>query len=167
MSKIALCVVAVSALILSVVTDAPAAMIAFRPTLIPVGKPPVPVPLAIDPAAPTTTDMITFTAPLDGEVHSSECHAAAALEGHPVLTIDEAKHTIHISFDGIYSDICPEIYEPVSGAYGEFGLLAAGKWIFYNSNDDPLEFTVLPEPASLLLLSAGAAGLLTHRRRKT
>ena len=166
MSKFALCAVAVSGLVFLAVASAPAAAIAFLPALIPVGQSPEPVPLAIYPAAPTTTDIITFIAPLDGQVYSNKWLAANALFGNPVLSIDEAGHTINIYFDGTHYDIFPMVHDPVLGASGDFGPLDAGKWTLYNSSNESLEFTVLPEPASLLLLSAGAAGLLARRRRK-
>ena len=123
MSKLAFCLVAAAAVHVCAAGTAPAAMIAFRPALIPGGQPPLPVPLAIDPAKPTTTDVIAFTAPLDGKDHSNKWYAAKALLGSPVLAIDEANHTIHIHFDGIYSDIHPEIYAPVVGAYGACDLI--------------------------------------------
>jgi len=126
----------------------------------------MPVPLAIDPAAPTIADTISFTAPLDGKDHSNKWYAAKALLGRPVLAIDEADHTIHIHFDGVFSDICPEIYDPVIGAHGEFGPLVAGNWTLYNSHGESLAFTVTPEPGSLLLLGAGAAWVLARGRRK-
>jgi len=164
--KLILCVVAASALVFTAVDSAPAAMIDFRPALIPVMQPPLPVPLAIDPAVPTTADTISFTAPLDGDVHSNRWYAALALHGSPVLDIDEGNRVINIHFDGVFSDICPEIYAPVIGAYGEFGPLAAGDWTFHNSHGGSLAFTVVPEPASLFLLSAGAVGLLSRERRR-
>ena len=166
MSKLAPRVVAVSALVLSVVTSAPGAMIDFQPALIPIGLPPRPVPLAIAPATPTAADNVSFTAPLDGEVYSNSCYAARALRGSPVLEIDEANHVINIHFDGVFSDICPENYDPVIGAYGELGSLAAGDWTFHNSHGGSLAFTVVPEPVSGMVLGACAAGLLTHRRRR-
>ena len=170
MSKLAPRVAAVSALVLSVVTSAPGAMIDFQPALIPVRLPPRPVPLAIAPATPTAVDNVSFTAPLDGEVYSNSCYAARALRGSPVLDIDEANHVISIRFDGVFSDICPEIYEPVIGVYGKFGTLAPGDWTFHNTHgDSSLAFTVVPatvpEPATGMLLCACAAGVLTRRRR--
>ena len=170
MSKLAHHGAAVSALILSIVASASGAMIDFRPALIPVGLPPQPVPLAIATVAPTAADTISFTAPLDGEVHSNSCYAARALRGRPVLEIDEANHVINIRFDGIFSDICLEIYDPIVGVYGEFGPLAPGDWAFHNTHDNSsLDFTVapatVPEPASGMLLCACAAGLVTRRRR--
>ena len=137
-------VVAVSGLVFSAAAGAPAATVIYRPALIPVGLPIPPAPFSIDPPAPTTSDVIHFSAPLDGEVYSNACYAAAALRGQPVLDIDEGERVINILFDGVFSDICPEIYDPVTGAMGEFGPLAVGDWTFYNSHGGSLDFAVVP-----------------------
>jgi hypothetical protein len=161
-----LCAVAVFGLVLCAVDSAPAAMISFRPAPIPHLEPPQPVPLAIDPPAPTTADTISFSAPLDGELYSNKGYAAKALLGSPVLDIDEGARVISIYFDGVFSDFVPEIYEPVLGASGEFGPLPAGDWTLNNSHGGSLHFTVVPEPVTLFFLGAGAAGLLAHGRRR-
>ena len=141
-------------------------MISFRPALIPHLESPQPVPLAIEPPAPTKADTISFTAPLDGELYSNKGYAAKALLGSPVLDTDEGARVINIHFDGVFSDFIPEIYEPVHGAWGEFGPLPAGDWTLNNSHGGSLHFTVVPEPATLFFLGAGAAGLQAFRRRR-
>lgn len=165
MSKLRLCMMVVFALV-SAVGTAPGAMVDFRPALIPQQGEPLAVPLAIVPSVPTTADTISFSAPLDGEVHSNHWAAAADLLGSPVLDVDEVNRVINIRFDGVFSDIYPAQWDPVLGAWGEFGPLAAGDWILYNSHSGSLAFTVVPEPASLLLLSACLAGILPYRWRR-
>jgi len=164
--KHAPCAVAVFGLLSTAVDSAPAAMISFRPALIPHLDSPQPVPLAIEPPAPTKADTISFTAPLDGELYSNKGYAAKALLGSPVLDTDEGARVINIHFDGVFSDFIPEIYEPVHGAWGEFGPLPAGDWTLNNSHGGSLHFTVVPEPATLFFLGAGAAGLQAFRRRR-
>lgn len=122
------------------------ASIAYRPALIPTGGPPVPVPLAIEPPMPTTNDTIQFTAPLDGMVRSNSCVAAAALGGYPVLHIDQVARTIDITFDGNTPEVCLAVYDPVLGAFGQFGKLSAGDWVFNNSQQVGLFFTVAAAP---------------------
>jgi len=163
--KLIPCVVAISALMFSVAASAPAAMIDFRPALIPQMGSPLPVALAVDPPIPTTADTIAFTAPLDGKVYSNDCYAASAFLGRPVLDIDEVNHVINIRFDGVFTEICPAIYDPVIGTWGEFGPLAAGDWALHNTHGGSLAFTVVPEPASGMLVGACAAGFLAWRRR--
>ncbi len=128
----------------------------FRRALTPRGNPSPPIPpasFAIDPPAPTTADTIFFTVPLDGEVYSNDCYAAAALRGRPVLDINEGDRVINILFDGIFSGMCPMIYDPVTGVWGNFGTLAAGDWTLYNSHGGSLDFTVEPDPSTFILHS--------------
>ncbi len=161
---------AVLSLVFSAATGAAAASIDYRPALIPIGEPPLPVPLAIEPQNPTTADTIAFTAPLDGELYSNSCFAAVAHVGLPVLDIDAEARTINISFNGISSERCILVYDPVVGAFGDFGKLSTGDWTFLNSHGGSLNFTVVPEPSSLILFVAGAIGLLGcgwRRRTRT
>lgn len=162
-----LCVVAVSSLLFSVAGGALAATISYRPALIPPGGPPVPVPLAIEPLVPTTADTIFFTAPLDGATYENDCFAAVALRGWPVLNIDEGARLIDISFDGFSPGVCPDTWDPVVGAFGDFGKLSAGIWTFQNSHSGSLDFTVVPEPSSLILLASGVIALLAYGWRRS
>ena len=121
-------------------------------------------PLAINPSSPTTTDVISFTTPLDGNVHSNACEAAAALGGDAFLARDDANHTIDLLYDGNIPMACPRIFDPTIGAEGEFGPLAAGDWVLSDPHNNTLRFTVIPEPSSSLLLLTGGLALLALRR---
>jgi hypothetical protein len=100
-------------------------------------------PLAVMPSNPTTLDTVVVVAPLDGEVHSNSCFAAAALGGTPHLDIDTLNHSIDIVMVGPAPVVCPLDFDPVSGALSEpFGPLAAGNWVVHNSHGGSLPFTV-------------------------
>ena len=115
-------------------------------------------PLAINPSSPTTSDVINFTTPLEGNVHSNACQAASTLGGYPFLVRDEANRIIDLLYDGNIPMACPRNFDPVIGAEGEIGPLAAGDWVLRDPHNNTLQFTVIPEPASsLLLLTAGLA----------
>jgi hypothetical protein len=122
--------------------------------------------LTISPSSPTTSDVILFTTPLEGNVHSNACVAASALGGYPLLARDDANHIIDLLYDGNIPMACPRIFDPVIGAEGEFGPLAAGDWVLRDPHNNTLQFTVIPEPASaLLLLNAGLALLALRTAR--
>ena len=115
-------------------------------------------PLTINPSSPTTSDVIQFTTPLEGNVHSNACEAANALGGYPFLARDDENHIIDLLYDGNLPMACPRIFDPVIGAEGEFGPLSAGDWVLRDPHNNTLAFLVIPEPASaLLLLTAGLA----------
>lgn len=99
-------------------------------------------PLSISPMSPTSTDVISFSTPLDGRVHSNECEMRVALSGSPVLTRDAANQQITLSTDGVFSQFCTRIFRPHSGAQGEFGPLAAGSWSFDDGFGNEISFTV-------------------------
>lgn len=122
-------------------------------------------PLAIAPDDPTIQDVIQFTASLDGEWQSNECFAMGAYRGGPVLTIDNATHTISIGFDGLVPEACADVFLPVNGVEGEFGPLAQGEWTLIDPYAGALQFVVIPEsPAATLLAGLALLVAITARR---
>ena len=120
-----------------------AASIGFRP-----GE--APPPLDIEPDVPTSMDVITFTAPLDGRTYGNNCSALNFLI--PFLEIDSMQHSIEIgAHKQPHPGICTEQYDPVTGVAGEFGPLAAGDWVLNNSHGGSLQFTVVAEPSTAKL----------------
>ena len=100
-------------------------------------------PFAVMPPNPTTLDTLVVVAPLDGEIHSNSCSAAAALGGDPYLDVDMLNRSIDIVMVGPAPEICHADFNPVSGARSEpFGPLVAGNWVVHNSHGGSLSFTV-------------------------
>ena len=98
----------------------------------------------IDPADPSTSDVITFSGPTD--VYSNSCVGEGQLGGTPELLIDPGSRAILLWFRPPAPTICPTIWDPVSGLEGEFGPLAPGEWLFASLSkeiDFNIRFTVL------------------------
>ena len=102
-------------------------------------------PLAINPSSPTTSDVINFTTPLDGNIYGNACGAAGVLGGDPLLARDAANHTIDLLYDGNIQIICPLNWDPVIGAEGTVGPLPAGDWVLSDPHNNTIRFTVIPE----------------------
>lgn len=89
-----------------------------------------PVVFALNPAQPTTTNVISFVAPTDGNVYVNFCFASV-VNGNPAITVDVTNQTIAVSFSPPLTNIaCPLVVLPVSGVEGEIGPLSAGTWVF-------------------------------------
>lgn len=116
--------------------------------------------LSINPPSPASADIIGFTTPLDGNVHSNSCQAAVMLGGHPFLVRNDVDHTIDLFYDGNIPGGCAALFDPVVGAEGDFGPLAMGDWVFRDPHNNTLQFTVVPEPSTYPLLLIGGLGLL-------
>lgn len=125
-----------------------------------------PPPLAIEPTAPTSTDIINFTTPLDGVTYGNDCEAARVLGGAIILARDDLSSTIHLDYDGNPPGACPRIYRPVNGADGDFGPLVAGQWTLDDPHGNSLSFLVVPEPATAPVLLATVIGLAVTARRR-
>jgi len=98
----------------------------------------------IDPANPSTSDVITFSGPTD--VFSNSCVGESRLGGTPELLIDAGSRVILLWFRPPAPTICPMIWDPVAGLEGEFGPLAPGDWLFVSLSKDidlEIRFTVL------------------------
>ena len=117
--------------------------------------------LEIRPSTPTTSDLISFSSPLDEVVYSNACEAASVLGGEPILTRDNENRSIELGYDGNAPVACPLIFDPTVGATGEFGPLPTGEWTFSDRNNS-IRFVVVPEPSSLALLAT--AWLLSFGR---
>jgi hypothetical protein len=87
------------------------------------------VTFALNPANPTTTNVISFVAPTDGKIYLNDCMASVA-NGNPALTVDSTNQTITVSFSAPVTNVfCPAFVAPVSGVDGQFGPLSAGTWV--------------------------------------
>lgn len=88
----------------------------------------------IDPNQPGTSDVISFSGPLDFPFHPSSCNAEGALGGTPQISVDSLAREVTLSFVGPPPQGCGAIWAPVSGLQGEFGPLAAGSWTFRSTS---------------------------------
>jgi hypothetical protein len=85
---------------------------------------------ALNPANPTTTNVISFVAPTDGKIYINDCFASLD-NGSPAIAVAATNQTITVSFSAPLTDsVCPLIVAPVSGVDGHFGPLSAGTWVF-------------------------------------
>ncbi|MHC4743646.1 MAG: DUF1565 domain-containing protein [Planctomycetota bacterium] len=108
------------------------------------GVPPAGSEWAINPSAPTTGDVITFSG--FTEAYSNECYLYTATKGlPPILTVSSEDRGIEMSF---HKDpgMCLAYWDPLYASIGgEFGPLGSGDWRFF-SNDMyttfSIEFTV-------------------------
>jgi len=98
----------------------------------------------INPTAPTTADVITFSG-LTG-AYSNPCWFQLATHcSSPTLTIDRLSRTIEMWFQG-QEGVCPSVWDPLYAPIeGRFGPLSPGDWRFFS--DDlyttfSIEFTV-------------------------
>ena len=108
------------------------------------------VTFTLNPANPTTTNVISFVAPTDGKLYINDCFASVT-NGNPALTVDSTNQTITVSFSAPLTNIfCPQIVAPVSGVDGQFGPLSAGAWVFdILQNAYPFSVAEAPLPLSI------------------
>jgi hypothetical protein len=103
---------------------------------------------ALIPANPTTTDVISFVAPTDGQIYVNDCYASLS-NGTPAIAVAATNQTITVSFSALLTNsACPLIVAPVSGVDGRFGPLSAGTWVFYILQN-AYTFTVAEAPLPL------------------
>ena len=74
---------------------------------------------------------IPFSGPIG--IFSNDCFAMVALGGTPTITIDSYQKTIELWFKPPAPTQCYDIWAPVSGLNGWFGLLSGGDWLFYSN----------------------------------
>lgn len=103
------------------------------------------------PALPTTTNLVSFVAPTDGQIYGNDCFASTSF-GLPMIAVDAVFQTVNVSFSAPPNWLCPDIFAPVSGVEGDLGLLRAGAWTF-NLPGKSYPFNVSYVP---MLLSAAA-----------
>ncbi len=85
--------------------------------------------LLLTPAEPTSTNLISFVAPSDGQIFGNSCFAAM-LDGEPAIAIDPTNQTVNVSFNPVRIEVCPLYVLLVSGVEGKFGPLKPGTWMF-------------------------------------
>ena len=116
-----------------------------------------PVVFALDPAKPTTTNVISFVAPTDGNVYINYCWASV-VNGNPAITVDVTNQTIAVSFSPFTNIACPLVVVPVSGVEGKIGPLSAGTWVFESlQNSYPFHVTEAPLMLSMQALTNSSA----------
>jgi hypothetical protein len=97
----------------------------------------------IDPAKPTSSDVIQFSGPTS--VYSNSCVGERSLGGTPQLLIDTKAKVVMLWFKGPVPQVCTMIYSPVAGLQGEFGPLTPGDWTFMSLSRDAsfeIRFTI-------------------------
>lgn len=116
------------------------------------------VTFALNPANPTTTNVISFVAPTDGKIYLNDCLASFA-NGNPALTVDSTNQTITVSFSAPVTNVfCPAFIAPVSGVDGQFGPLSAGTWVLdILQNAYPFSVTEAPLPLSIQAVTKSSA----------
>lgn len=125
------------------------------------GAPDLDPPSWVDPAQPTTNDVIRYY--LDYGGGSNGCEATIYAGGAPYFTFDDVNRDVRIAFDAnSIPDVCSDVDDPVRGLTGEFGPLSAGEWTLGIAGLPPfVEFQVhtgatVPEPSTIALFGAGA-----------
>jgi len=91
--------------------------------------------LVITPAAPNSTNNISFVAPIDGKKYLNSIAAGDAC-GNPIISVVSNSHLITVTFTPRLDEFIPNYAALVSGIDGKFGPLAAGTWgfeVFSNS----------------------------------
>ncbi len=117
-----------------------------------IGRGSPPQTFIVNPAAPTTTNIISFIAPTEGQIYANSCWASVA-KGDPSIAIDSTNQTINVTFSPPRTNtVCPAYVLPVSGVDGEFGPIKPGLWTF-NILQSSYAFTVSEAP---ILLSVEA-----------
>jgi len=119
----------------------------------------------IDPAHPTTNDIIDFFDPRDHVTYGNLCKVETSL-GVPHILVDPAPQRVNVTFTPQIGN-CTEVFDPVSGVQGFFGELSAGDWVFNSQPGVDHHFTVtaVPEPGMLSVLGIGMS-LAVRRRPK-
>ena len=87
--------------------------------------------------------VITFQGPTD--TYTNSCFGTQALEGVPVLTVDEASQSVELWFTAPAPQDCIAAVIPVTGLEGSFSFLNDGRWRLYSDVTDPpfeLQFQV-------------------------
>jgi len=126
-------------------TSAPEATVRWHP--IPMASPPT-VAFTLNPANPTTTNVIHFVVPTDGQSYVNECYASVK-NGNPAIAVNATNHTILVTFSPpLTNTACPAIVAPVSGVDGQFGPLSAGTWVLDILQIDYV-FSVVEAPLAL------------------
>jgi hypothetical protein len=117
----------------------------------------------INPANPTTNDMIFFFDPRNHQTYGNLC-VAETTTGRPGIFVDPVQHLINVTFVPQIGG-CTAEFDPVSGLQGAFGELPAGQWTFTSQPGNNHTFTVsaVPEPGTFTLL--GLVVLAGMRRR--
>ena len=113
----------------------------------------------LNPVEPTTTNIISFVAPTDGDFYANSCFASVA-NGEPGITVDGVFLAVKVTFSAPLTNIaCPLVVLPVSGVDGEFGPLRAGNWAFTILTNSYL-FSVAEAPLSLSIKRLTNSSLL-------
>jgi hypothetical protein len=109
-----------------------------------------PTAIELNPAYPTTTNVISFVAPTDGQIYVNECFASVS-NGSPAIAVELTNHAVAVTFSAPLTNmVCPAVVAPVSGVDGQFGPLSAGTWVFailqnsytFSVTEAPLPLTI-------------------------